>query len=81
MMPPLSIIEGTWDEIVRYARGFPVEQRFRLVPLPIEDEDAIAVMRQLAERASDGRVTNGTEMQGLIREARSGGAYGHDPGE
>lgn len=76
-----AIIEGTWEEIARHARSFPVRQRFRLMPLPAENEDALAIMRQLAERNKARHVTDGTNTPRLIREARSGGAYGYDPGD
>ncbi len=89
-----EIMEGTGAELAQYLQ-LPerADRRFRLVPLPQEfrtepggvqepiaiNEQALTIMRQIAERHKGRRTTDNSDTQRLLREARGGAAYGYEP--
>src|SRR5690348_5082832 len=86
-----EIIEGTGAELAEQLRQPErADRRFRLVPLSDEagaatrdvtppaavNEQALSVMRQIAERHKGRRTTDDSNTMRLLREARAGAAYG-----
>jgi hypothetical protein len=44
---------------------------------PQKNENAIAILKEVRERQKDRRETDPSRTLNIIREARSGGMYGH----
>lgn len=91
-----EVWEGTGAEIAEQLRQPErAGRRFRVVSLPqihnagaggaeppiAANEQALAILRQIAERHKGRRTTDNRNTMPLLREARSGAAYGYDPGE
>ena len=91
-----EVLEGTGAELAEQLRKPErADRRFRLVPLPQEssmapgnvqepvaaNEQALAIMRQIAERHKGRRATDDSDTQRLLHEARAGAAYGYEPRE
>ena len=82
-----QIIEGTRQELAAYLEHLPENVRYRVTLDIVEDIDQAAnpsakgleVMRLLAERHKDRRITDAGSTKRLLREARSGAADSFDP--
>lgn len=87
-----QIIEGTWEEVsaqlVAHDEELRRYKRLRVVLIPEEypttfppNEKGLAAMRQIAERQQNRPYSDDANSMKLLREARSGEMYGHEPGE
>ncbi len=89
-----QIYEGTAEEIATQLRASNLAGKLRATIVPengIEtsgqeepiatNEQALAIMRQIAARHKGRRTTDNGDTQRLLREARAGAAYGYDPRE
>lgn len=89
-MAQADVLEGTGAELTRHLEKHSME-RFRLVPLVEEAQEAasvpqrepnrkaLAILQEIAERQKDRPFTDGSESLKFLREARDGGMYGYDP--
>ena len=75
-----QVLEGTWEEITRYAKDF-VGRKVRLTVLeddvlPKPNYEMLEALRKVSERSKNMPVSADEDTLKLIREARSGGMFG-----
>lgn len=56
-----------------------LDQPVQVTPASKANEGMIAVLREIAERQKGRRHTDGSATDDLLREARAGAMWGHDP--
>jgi hypothetical protein len=91
-----GVLEGAGAELAEQLRQPErADRRLRLIPLPDEvsagpngvqepvasNKQALAIMRQIAERHKGRRLTDNSDTMRLLREVRAGAAYGYEPCE
>ncbi len=80
-----QIYEGTWQDIVAHADEFEGKQlRVTVVetsPLPPSSliQARLEVLRQIEELQRDMPMTDGSDTQRRLREARAGAMWGYEP--
>jgi hypothetical protein len=79
-----QIFEGTWEEVAAHAEDFAGKQ----VRLTVLDEAPPTwlvarreKLRHIAQLRQGMPMTDGSDTQRLLREARAGAMYGYEPTE
>lgn len=81
-----QIFEGTWEEVAAHAEDFAGKQ-VRLTVLnetpsaPEPNYGMLEALRRAEEIQRGMRLTDGSDTQRMLREARAGGMYGYEPTE
>lgn len=75
-----TVIEGTWDEIVKHAADFS-GRRLRVTILsdqqkPQPNRKMLEIMEKVKEKQKNMRFTDGSKTQKILREARGGAMFG-----
>ena len=79
-----QVYEGTWEDLAAHADEFE-GKHLRLTV--VEDKTPpliqarLEVLRQIDELRKDMPMTDGSDSQRLLREARAGAMYGYEPTE
>ena len=89
-MPP-QVLEGQWEDLVSRNGARLKGRRVRITVDPDHTEagdgafppnrQALAMLRDLAALQQGMRESDGSQTDRLLREARAGGLYGHEPTE
>lgn len=79
-----QVYEGTWEEVAAHAEDFAGKHvRLTVVdetpPTPKPNYALLELLRKTEELQRGMRLTDGSDTQRLLREARSGAMYGYEP--
>ncbi len=83
-MVQAQTFEGTPEQLATLLRRLPSTQRYRITVTPEENapvapnEQALAMLRDIARMKEGMQETDGAETDRLLREARAGVMYGDD---
>ncbi len=85
------IHEGTPQQLAAWIGQLPDQKRYKIVAVEEEEatsslqtspnEGMIAALREIAQRRSGQRHTDGSETDRLLREARAGAMWGQETSE
>lgn len=77
-----QVYEGTWEDLTAHADEFEGKQlRLTVVEdtTPPFIQARLEVLRQIDELRKDMPMTDGSDSQRLLREARAGAMWGYEP--
>ncbi len=77
-----QVFEGTWEDLAAHADEFEGKQlRLTVVenPPPSSIQARLEVLRQIEELQRDMPMTDGSDTQRRLREARAGAMWGYEP--
>ncbi|MBI1760151.1 MAG: hypothetical protein HYR56_01825 [Acidobacteria bacterium] len=77
-----QIFEGTWEEVATHADEF-AGKHVRLTVVeetpPSSIQARLEVLRQIDELRKEMPMTDGSDSQRMLREARAGAMWGYEP--
>ena len=76
-----QIYEGTWEDLAAHADEFEGKHlRLTVVEaVPSFIQTRLEVLRQIDELRKDMPMTDGSDSQRMLREARAGAMWGYEP--
>jgi len=77
-----QVYEGTWEEVAAHAEDF-AGKHVRLTVVdeapPLSLQARLEVLRRIEELQRDMPMTDGSDTQRRLREARAGAMWGYEP--
>ena len=85
-----QMLEGTWEEILtrnaaqlagRKVKVYIEAEEKATVPASAPNEQMLAILSQIEQSHKDRAFTDGSDTDGLVRQARAGAMFGYDARE